>query len=137
VNVLRSIRLKFCTIECHQDVVYTRFPDGTYAPATAHQTDDYREVTRRLGYGDDVMAYCREHEVLHSFTAEWLFDKPSAVLWAIAHDRMLSGHDSVYEEVFAQTAQRWIRAGERPIVSGVNWFGFRQRALELLDGLDR
>jgi hypothetical protein len=46
---------------------------------------------------------------------------------------MLSGYRSAYEEIAAQTFQRWLRANERPIVSGVDWDRLKAEALELLD----
>lgn len=45
---------------------------------------------------------------------------------------MLSGRESVEEEIAAQVLQRWLRANERPIVSGVDWDAMKRDALELL-----
>jgi hypothetical protein len=36
--------------------------------------------------------------------------------------------------VAAQTFQRWLRANERPICSGLDWDGLKRDALDLLNG---
>jgi hypothetical protein len=128
------IELRFCSIEFGTDVVWTHFPDGTSCPATPHLTPHYHVIAHRCGYGDDVMAYAREHEFAHAFCEERLHERPSRVLWALAHGSMLSGREAVYEEMIAQVFQRWLRANERPIVSGVDWDGMKRDALALLNG---
>ena len=47
---------------------------------------------------------------------------------------MLSGKEAAGEELMAQTLQRFLRAGERPIIGGVKWDDLRDRAARLLDG---
>ena len=129
------IQLKFCTVAWRDDgAVWTTFEDGAECPATSHDTHHYHVIAHRLGYGDDVAAYTFEHELMHSFVSEWFHDKPSPVLWAIAHGEMLSGKDAAYEEIVAQTAQRWLRANERPILGGVDWDRFKASALAVLAG---
>jgi hypothetical protein len=131
MTTLKPVSLKYCVIEPSETGCITYFQDGTCAPAEAHPNlPHYNVVSHRCGYGDNVYAYCREHEACHSIIAEWLFDKPSAVLWAIAHGGMLSGADSVYEELAAQSLQRWVRANERPITSGIRWDDLKDYALE-------
>lgn len=34
--------------------------------------DEYRETARRLGYGDDTLQCCRDHDPLHMRLAQWL-----------------------------------------------------------------
>ena len=64
----------------------TRFPDGTRVPAYPSGLPEQAQMSRRLGYGADVMRMCREHEVLHTWLCE-LFGLPySPTLWAVAHD---------------------------------------------------
>jgi hypothetical protein len=132
---LKTITLRYCVIEPTERGCITYFEDGTSAPAHAHPEMHHSHViSHRLGYGDDVERYTLEHEACHSIVAEWFFDRPSDVLWAIAHGKMLSGHESVYEEMAAQVLQRWLRANERPIVSGVRWDDLKAYALEKLGG---
>ena len=129
---MRTVHLEFCRVEQREGSVWTVFHDGAECPATAHQTPHYYVIAHRLGYGDDIWAYCFEHEVAHAFVEQELHRRPSRVLWALAHGGMLKGTEAAYEEIAAQTLQRWIRANERPILSGVDWDGLKARALELL-----
>ena len=62
-----------------------------------------------------------------------LHDRPSRVIWALAHGTVLSGPESSYEELAAQALQRFLRAGERPIISGIDWDGIKEKALDLLN----
>lgn len=113
------IQLAHCTVSWTENGCLTRFEDGTETEACPHDLPHYRIVAARLGYGDDILAYCREHELSHNLTCQWLFDTPSQVLWWVAHGKMLSGPGSAYEECMAQTFQRHWRANERPILSGL------------------
>src|SRR5436305_10212291 len=98
-----------------------------------HNTPHYYVIAHRCGYGDDVMAYCREHEFFHEWLSEIMYDTPSPVLWALANGRVLSGPRSIMEELLVQAFQRWVRANERPIVSGGKWDEWKAEALRLLD----
>lgn len=130
------IPLQFCTVEWTDWGCITRFNDGAEAPSVPHLADaHYREITARLGYGDDLMAYCKAHDFCHCFLEERLHGRPSRVLWGLAHKRPLTAHDAAYEELAAQAFQRWLQAGEEPIVGpGVDWWGLKRAALELLAG---
>lgn len=131
---MRSVvTLKFCVIEPTEPGCRVFFEDGTFCDAHAHYTPHYHVISHRCGYGDDVVAYAREHEFAHCFMEERLHDRASLALWAVAHGKMLSGHRSAYEEIAAQTFQRWLRANERPILSGVDWDGLKRDALALLE----
>lgn len=127
-----TIALAYCTVEYTDWGCVTHFPDGTQFGAHPHETPHYHVIAHRLGYGDDLLGYCREHEVAHCLIAEWFRDEPSAVLWDLAHGAEPDPITAVHEEVMAQTLQRWIRAGERPILAGVDWDGIKERALDLL-----
>jgi hypothetical protein len=127
------ISLKFCTLEFTDDGAVTRFPDGTEIVAHPHPGNHhYNVISHRLGYGDDILRFCQEHEFAHSFVAERLLDRPSVVLSALAHGTVLSGRNAAFEELTAQAFQRWLRANERPIISGVKWDEMKADALELL-----
>lgn len=129
------IRLKFCTIEPKADGCRVRFLwSGKHCDARPHKTPHYHVIAHRCGYGDDVSAYCVEHEFAHCFIEERLYNRPSIVLWSLAHNVELEAKKALYEEVAAQTFQRWLRANERPILAGVDWDGLKRDALELLDG---
>lgn len=127
------IHLRHCTVEFTPEGATTRFPDGTSVDATPHPDDHhYSVVAHRLGYGDDILAYCQEHEVCHSLAAQWFWDEPSHVLWSLAHKQQVHRGKGIYEEMAAQTLQAWLRANVRPILSGADWSALKRDALELL-----
>lgn len=129
------IELRFSTIEFRSWGVRVRFPDGPFADGTPHPgMTHYHVISHRCGYGDDVLRYCQEHDFAHAFVEERLFMRPSRVLRGIATGKMLGGPEAAYEEAFAQMFQRWLRTGERPIVSGVDWDALKREAVGLLDG---
>lgn len=128
------IPLKYCSVYFEPWGCRVQFPGGEEATAIPHNTPHYRVIAHRLGYGDDTLAYCHEHELCHELVAEFLHDRPSSVLWNVAIGRPLTGPESAYEEIAAQTFQRFLRANERPIVGGVRWDEMKARALDLLKG---
>ena len=81
---IRTIRLAFCTVLLYDGWAWTAFPDGSGYGAFPHDTDDYRDLAQRLGYGGDTMAYCWEHEVCHSFDVDWPALRRDA-LWLLDH----------------------------------------------------
>lgn len=92
---LRHADLKITDAGC-----VTQFRDGTSFGAHPHPHDHhYHVIAHRCGYEGDVLRYCREHELAHLVVEEWLHDRPSAILWGLAHDAPLSAHDSVGEEM--------------------------------------
>ena len=129
------ITLAHCTITPTSWGCVTTLRDGTSFGAHPHDTHHYAVIAHRCGYGDDLMAFCVEHEFAHAFMAERLYGAPSPVMWGLAHDCPLDGPASVAEEVAAQVFQRWLRANERPIVGGVDWDGLKRDALGLLGGV--
>jgi hypothetical protein len=126
------IRLKYALVSFEDWGCRTLFLDGTYADAVPHDTAHYAVIAHRLGYGDNLLSYTQEHEFAHSFVEEMFYNRPSRVLWGVAHQELLSGPHAAYEEMAAQSFQRWIRANERPIVSGVDWDTLKRVALEYL-----
>ena len=130
---VKRIDLRFCSVERTEWGTCTRFPDGTSCPSVAHDSAHYHVIAHRCGYGGDLAAYTFEHDFAHAFVEERLHCRPSKVLWGLAHGVMLSGHDAAYEEIAAQTFQRWLRANERPIIGGVNWDALKHEALALLE----
>ncbi len=130
------ISIGSAVLEYHKWGCRTVFADGAAVDSIPHPNDHhYTVIAHRCGYGDDVWAYCVEHDAMHLFCEYWFHGRPSQVLWALAHGKMLSGKEAAYEESMAQVAQRWVRANEQPILSGVDWFAFKQAALRLLEGI--
>jgi hypothetical protein len=126
------IRLKYALVDFTEWGCRTVFENGAYADAIPHDTHHYHVIAHRLGYGDNILKYTQEHEFCHSFLEERFHDRPSQVLWGVAHQNMLKGPAAAYEEMAVQQFQRWMRANERPIVSGVDWDTLKREAMEML-----
>lgn len=127
------MKLKHCEIQWTDYGCVTFFEDGSEASAWPHWTNPhYTVVAHRLGYGDELLTYTREHDLCHCLIEEALHDRPSRVLWALAHGMVLTGPEAAYEEFAAQALQRWLRANERPILSGIDWDALKDRALTLI-----
>jgi hypothetical protein len=131
------IRLTHCSIEWTDHGCVTRFPDGAEVGAYPHpEQPHYHVIAHRCGYGDDLLAYCREHEFCHALVAERFYDDVSFVLFPLAHKLKPPGGFALLEEIAAQTLQRWLRANERPILAGCDWDALKRDALELLAGAE-
>jgi hypothetical protein len=114
-----------------------RFHDGgKELSAWPHHTSDYNLISHRCGYGYDVLRYCREHEFAHLFVEQELYERPSRVLKALSLGSMLGCEEASYEEMMAQQFQRFLRAGERPMISGVQWDRLKHEALCMLDKIE-
>lgn len=123
------------TVRYYPEGAFTTYADGTSYAAHPHDTHHYHVVAHRLGYGDDILRYAREHEVCHHIVSEWIGGHTSKVLWPLAHGRDPDPAEAVYEEALTMTFQRWLRANEQPIIGGVDWTGLKSRALALLDAV--
>lgn len=89
VHVMRG-----CTIRIWHAGTYTEtlFPDGTLCPAMAaspveqaETAADQARTAQELGYGEDVNAMVREHEILHTLLAEARGQEYSPTLFDVAH----------------------------------------------------
>jgi hypothetical protein len=122
------MQTKYATIEPHSWGCTVRFKGGSMCLAQNFPSDPhYRVISHRCGYQDDTLRYCIEHEIAHLVVEEWLFDRPSRVLTALAAGSPLEPHEAAYEEGMAQMLQRYARANEQPIIGGVDWLGMRER----------
>jgi len=138
--------LAHATVTLTPDGCVSTFTDGTMWGAQPHDTPDYDAIAQRCGYyprpypttvscarADARMQYCREHDLLHHVVGEVFFFGPSPVLWKLAHNQAVDPMYAALEEAMVMTLQRWVRAGERPIIGGVDWEALRARCLGLLD----
>lgn len=84
---MKIYKFKQCEVQVHLDRDYTvtLFHDGTRVPAAPHAEGEQFQTARRLGYGADVAAMCREHELLHTWLCERFHLPYSPTLWAVAH----------------------------------------------------
>lgn len=131
----RRISLQFCDVFFTSWGAETVFPDKTRIGAYPHpEMPHYSVIAHRCGYGDDLLAYTREHEFAHAYIEERICGRPSQVLSALARGKPLTGYDAAYEEITAQAFQAFLRANQRPICSGVPWDRLKADALELLGG---
>lgn len=147
-----SIRIGPAVVTYTLEGALTTYDDGTTWGAQPHDTLHYDEIAGRCGYHPSSwlaltvaggaaraaarLAYCREHEVVHHLVGEVFYGGPSPVLWALAHGRDVEPQAAALEEAMVMLVQRWVRAGERPIIGGVNWDGLKARALALLEVAD-
>lgn len=125
------IQLNHCKIEWTPTGCRTSFSDGSSIASFPHEIPHYYIIAHRCGYGDDLLAYCREHDFFHGYCEEYFNNRASPILWSLAHGDEIV--DSVYEELVVQTCQRWVRCNERPIIGGVDWDNFKQKALNFLE----
>jgi hypothetical protein len=119
-------------VTANAEYVTVTFPDGAWVNAVPHDTHHYHVIAHRCGYEDDILAYCREHEFAHAFLEERLHDRPSQVLWRLAHHLPTDDRTHAYEEIATQAFQEWLRTARRPITSGVDWIRLKREALRLL-----
>lgn len=81
----KTLTFRSCWVHVSQGYTETVYHDGTRVTAVAEDSEQYREKAKRYGYGEDVAALSREHEILHTFLAERLWGIGSPALWAVAH----------------------------------------------------
>jgi len=69
---MRELRIGRAILELHESgLTVTRIGDLS-VDAYPHDTDEYLTRARALGYGDDVFAMSRDHEIAHALLALWL-----------------------------------------------------------------
>lgn len=101
------LTFRFCTVELRIDeqLVITRFYDGTEAHACPHDTPEYHAHAVEKTGVDDIMLYCWQHDLMHVLHAG-IRGRPSVVLWAIAHGESTETSECEIEERGAQELQR-------------------------------
>ena len=90
----------------------TTLPDGRVLPAQPQDTPAYRAQAQAIGYGDDMLAMCREHDYLHALLCQALgLPVSPALLGAIngAPTNDLTGA----EEDLVLAAQRFLNLWRR------------------------
>lgn len=112
----------------------TMYADGTCVPAVPQETAEYRQTAEQLGYGGDVAALSREHEVCHTLLSQWIGLSQSPTLWDVAHGTVTRWHIYWAEEDAVLNFQRMLNG----------WFSWlpplwaerRRDALRMLRGWD-
>jgi hypothetical protein len=131
------VKLKYCSIEWNDAGASIMFPDGAHVESWPHPEDHhYYVIAHRCGYGDDLMSYCREHELAHALVMQELCNTSSTVLFALAHRLTPPMGRILMEESMSQVLQRWARANERPILAGHDWDALKSRFIQCAHALD-
>jgi len=114
----QHIAFLHCTVAIDREGRYveTVFADGAKVSAMPHDTPEYRQHARELGYGDDTAAMSREHEVCHSLIAEARGEDVSPTLFAVAHNEPANTLH-YFEERLVLDFQRYLNGG--PLTPGL------------------
>jgi hypothetical protein len=130
---MRTIKLRFADLDFVPGFGATsRFYDGTSYGAHPHDAPHYWHLAFRCGYEGDVFKYCQEHELAHHLVSE-LFDRPSPILWALAHGEKPAAWLVPAEEALVLCLQKYARTNEHPFVDGIDWKPLRERFLQLAE----
>jgi hypothetical protein len=85
-------------------------PSGDVVHGAPHDTDAYRATARQLGYGDDTLGMCRDHDPLHALLAGWLGLKVSyGMLDAAGRLDPGDAEKAAAEEAAVLAVQRFMR----------------------------
>jgi len=82
----RTYEFRHCWVHVSPGYTETVYHDGSRVCAAPELNETYFAKAERYGYGRDVAALSREHEILHTFLAEKLGYGSSPTLWAVAHN---------------------------------------------------
>lgn len=59
-------------IEIRRHGTRITLPGGQVVEGAPEDTNEYRLTAQRLGYFDDCLAMCRDHDPLHALLCDWL-----------------------------------------------------------------
>lgn len=131
---MQRFELTHCTVFFYDGWAWTAFrKTGEGWGAIPGHDSTYHNLAKRLGYGGDIVRYCLEHDFLHSFIEQEVFNRPSPILWNLAHGRD-PPENTVYEEALVQMFQGFLRSNwEMTAVGpGIDWWAIREKAWLLL-----
>jgi hypothetical protein len=130
---MRILTFKNCVVRAHLSAGYTEtiFRDGSIVPAYPTGTAEQLQTSEDLGYGPDVAAMCREHEILHTWLCEQFGLPHSPTLWAVAH-----GQPADAAPVWAQQQEETLVLAFQAMLNGrpadaSAFHSLRQRGLSL------
>lgn len=126
-------RLEYSTVSFYQTWAWTQFTTGQGWGSVPHRTTAYRRLTARMGYRRNIIAYCLEHDFLHSYIEQELNDRPSPILYALAHGEP-APKTTAYEEALVQMFQMFLRSGADMTATqpGVDWWKIRENVRQIL-----
>ena len=96
------------------EFLHTAFPDGARLESVVMPERDLK-TARRYGYGDNVRALWREHDLLHHAIGTLFGHGCSPTIWAVAHPGDPTGlerHHQRGEERFVGLVHRWLNLNE-------------------------
>lgn len=128
------IKLKYASIQrIDGGMTEIVFLDGRSSVSWPHpEQPHYHAVAHRCGYDGDLAQYCFEHDFVHLFLCEKLYDRECPILRAQAEDCEVRGPEAAFEELAVQSFQMFMRGNQRPFVADVPWDELRAEALRLL-----
>lgn len=83
--LIQSLTLGTTCVNLYQEGIDTVFQDGTNVWAEPQDEDNYRATAERLGYGNNTLAMCQDHELAHTVLAVLMGLDYSHTLWGVAH----------------------------------------------------
>ncbi|GAB4464160.1 MAG: hypothetical protein OHK0029_33810 [Armatimonadaceae bacterium] len=133
----RTIHFSCCWINLVPGWTQTGFYDGTEVVAVPENSAEYRALAARLGYGNDLEALSREHEILHSFLTERSTGGASPTLWAVAHgqdpEQSAPPWEQEYEEERVLAFQHLLNGGAVDVPCLCGWADYYQLDLKALE----
>lgn len=94
------------------DYLETVFEDGCLCPALFQYDDGSKALAAQLGYGDNVRAMHRHHDLAHTFLAEAQGHPYSHVLRRVANGPDVPPEERAAEEGLVLAFQRYLNTGE-------------------------
>jgi hypothetical protein len=104
-------RIGDATVTIGESYVVTRYDDGTEVHAHPDGTDEQTHIARALGYGDDVAAMNRHHDLLHTLIAHARGWPVSKTLHGVAHGSYAPREISDDEERIVMLVARLLNVG--------------------------
>lgn len=85
-----------------------RLPGGAVVRSRPQKTESYRTTAERLGYFDDTLALCKDHDPLHAALCDWL-GLPDSFALRCAAGLDAESEVSAAEEDAVLAVQRFMR----------------------------
>lgn len=104
---MKTLKFGDNAVNIHDDHVDVVLPDGAVVPAVPHITPEYYSTTSHLGYGEDIMALCVNHEIVHTALCHWLGLKESPTMRSVASFNSQSTSITGSEEDAVMAIQRF------------------------------
>lgn len=111
---MNTYRIGQAEVEVIEKGTITRFPDGNEVVAWTETGEKYEEQlanARALGYGDDVDAMNRDHDLCHNLLAQALGDDYCPVLYGVATQNYVGKELYKERESIVFLMQKLMRAG--------------------------